>query len=125
MSRGKQQRRVSLVLTDRSLADLRAIESYSIREWGRKMARKYIDGIAGALDRLQENPNLLRLEPEIAPNLFFYRFKKHVLVCDVTPIALTVLTIVHTSMDLPARLLELEPRLAAEADILQNKMRTD
>jgi toxin ParE1/3/4 len=122
LSRRERRSTVSVVLTDRALADLRAIEVYSVREWGRKTASKYLDGIAAALDRLKENPGVLRLEPEIAPNLFFYRVKKHFLVCDFPGKTVTVLTVIHTSMDLSTRLLELEPRLSVEAEILQSKL---
>ena len=123
MSRPKTRPLASVVLTERALTDLRAIESFSIREWGRKTAAKYLDAIALALDGLQSNPEILRLEPEIAPDLFFYRVKKHFLVCDFHQTTVTVLTVIHTSMDLPARLLELQPQLNVEAEILRNKLR--
>lgn len=117
-------RRVSRVeLTSRALRDLRSIEEFSIREWGRKTAHKYLDDIASALDRLQENPDILRLEPEFALGLYFYRVKRHFLVCDYRDDFVIVLTVIHTSMDLPARLLDLEPRLAAESQLLRTKLR--
>ena len=112
----------AVVLTQRALAELREIERYSVKEWGRKSADKYLDDIASALDRLQANPKILRLEPDFATGLFFYRVKKHFLVCDSHGETLTVLTVIHTAMDLPARLLELEPRLTAEAEFLRGKL---
>jgi toxin ParE1/3/4 len=114
-----------VLLTERALADLRDIERYSIGQWGRKTAEKYLNDIELALDRLRENPGLLRLEPDFAPGLFFYRARKHVLVCDVQGQNLTVLTVIHTSMDLPARLAELEPRLTVEAQLLHKKLRRE
>jgi len=110
-------------LTERALSDLRAIDAYSVREWGAKAAAKYLDGISAALDRLRENPAILRLEAELAPDLFFYRIKKHVLVCDFDGRTVIVLAVIHTSMDLPARLLDIEPRLVLEAEMLRNKLR--
>ena len=112
----------AVVLTQRALADLREIERYSVKEWGRKTADKYLDGIASALDQLQANPEILRLEPDFAPGLFFYRVKKHFLVCDFPGETVTVLAVIPTGMDLPARLLELEPRLIAEAEFLRSKL---
>ena len=109
-------------LTSRALADLAEIERYSVREWGRKTADQYLDDISAALDRLSENPEILRLEPDVAPNLYFYRVKKHFLVCHFGSGIVIVLTVIHTSMDLPARLLELEPRLIAESQLLQSKL---
>lgn len=120
MSPGKRAKRVEL--TQRAVTDLREIEQFSVMEWGRKTADKYLDDIAAGLDRLSENPDILRLEPDFAPGLYFYRVKKHVLVCDYNDNVVFVLTIIHTSMDLPARLLELEPRLVAEAQLLRRKL---
>jgi toxin ParE1/3/4 len=119
--RKKSSRAVAIELTHRALADLREIERYSVKEWGRKTANRYLDDIAAALDRLRENPEILRLEPDFAPNLYFYRVKKHFLICDYHEQEITVLTFIHTSMDIAARLLELEPRLIAEVRWLQNR----
>ena len=127
MSSRKRSRRgaVAVILTDRALSDIQELEQYSVKQWGRKTADKYIDDIAAALDRLSENPHLLRLEPDLAPGLFFYRVRKHSLVCDYRGNTVYVLTVVHTSMDLPARLVELEPRLIAEVEMLQSKLRAE
>lgn len=102
--------------------DLRELEEFSIRQWGQKTADKYLSEIAAALDRLQENPDILHLEPDFAPGLYFYRVKKHFLVCDYHNDHTVVLTLIHTSMDLPSRLLELESRLAMESQILRSKL---
>ena len=123
MSRPKKPtQNVTVELTKRALADLREIERYSVKEWGRKTANKYLDDITAALDRLSDDPEILRLEPDVAPGLFFYRVKKHFLVCDYQKETVIVLTVIHTSMDLSARLLEIEPRLVAESQIFQNKL---
>ncbi len=115
---------VILALTRRALADLREIERYSVKEWGRKAADRYLDEIEAALNRLRENPTILQMEPEFSPGLWFYRVQKHVLACDLNKNQILVLTVLHTSMDLPARLQELEPRLMAEAAWLREKLRS-
>lgn len=112
-----------LELTQRALADLRDIERYSLETWGRPTADKYLDELEAALDRIQADPDILRLEPQLSAGLYFYRVKKHVLVCDVHGKQVTVLAVIHTSMDLPARLLELEPRIAAESQLIRGKLR--
>lgn len=112
---------VRVQLTQRALSDLREIEQRSVQEWGRQTANLCLDGIAAALDRLQCNPDLLRLEPDLTPGLYFYRVKMHFLVCDLRHSLVIVLTVIHTSMDIPARLLELEPLLIAETQILHHR----
>lgn len=111
-----------ILLTERALQDIRDIETYSIERWGAATARKYIDGIESALDRIVEKPDLVREEPQFAASLRFYRVQKHVLVCDVQDDAIYVLTVVHTSMDIPSRLAKLRPQLALEARLLHEKL---
>lgn len=110
-------------LTERAMSDLREVERYSIAEWGRRVADKYLRDIEFALDRIRENPDILRLEPEILPGLQFYRVRKHLLVCFCTERLVIVLTVMHTSMDLPARLLELEPGFAADVSLLRDQVK--
>jgi plasmid stabilization system protein ParE len=112
-----------LALTNRAITDLRGIEQYSIEQWGREIATNYLDDVAAALDRLIDNPKLLKLEPEFAPGLYFYPVRKHLLVCDWNGLSIVVLTIIHTSMDIPTRLAELQPRLAAELQFLHERLR--
>jgi toxin ParE1/3/4 len=123
LSPRKKPTSFAVFLTRRALADLRDIERHSRKRWGRKTANKYLDDFALALDRIRENPDILRLEPDFAPDLFFYRVGKHFVVCDFHGNTVVVLTIIHTSMDLPSRLSELEPRLFAEADLLHRRLR--
>jgi toxin ParE1/3/4 len=113
----------SVILTERTLRDLKDIEHYSVQQWGRRTADKYLQGIEDAFARLAENPGLLRSEAEFSSGLCFYRVAKYLLACSVLGKTIYVLTVIHTSMDLPARLAELEPRLVAEAEFLHKKLR--
>lgn len=115
-------KKASVLLTDRALSDLADIDSYSAQEWGRRTANKYLKEFEAALGRLQENPNLLRAEPDFHPSLAFYRVNKHLLVCDAEGGVIHVLTIIHTSRDIPGRLAELEPSLTAEVELLRKKL---
>lgn len=124
MTGGKRSSSATRVfLTERALSDLDGIERYSIKQWGRKVVDRYLGDIAAALDRIRDQPEILRLEPEFALGLHFYRVNKHILVCDVNQRLIIVLTVIHTSMDLPTRLQELEPQLMAEVEFLRNKLR--
>ncbi|MDZ4685647.1 MAG: type II toxin-antitoxin system RelE/ParE family toxin [Planctomycetaceae bacterium] len=124
MSSPKRRQRTKVVLTDRAVDNLREIESYSVQQWGRKTADKYLDHIQAALDRLRDHPDLLLPDVDASPAILFYRVQKHVLVCTEIEAGLIVLTVFHTSMDLPARLAKLEPQLMAEAAFLQRKLNT-
>lgn len=106
-------------LTRRALADIREIEAHSVQQWGRQVAVRYLDDIQSGLDRIRENPEILRIEPEFAAGLSFYRINKHILVCDLHASQVIVLAVIHTSMDIPVRLRELEPRLIEEVTMLR------
>lgn len=112
-----------LTLSRRALLDIEEIEAYSIEKWGELVADEYLDSIEDALNRLRENPGLLRSDAALSKSLCFYRVRQHFLVCAVFDDAICVLTVKHGAMDLPNRIAELEPQLIAEADMLYKAYR--
>jgi toxin ParE1/3/4 len=107
-----------LGLSRRAVRDIEEIRHYSAEQWGQRVAKDYLDNIEEALDRLRQNPGLLRTKPEFSPHLQFYRVQRHFLVCCMIKQNVYVLAVKHGSMDLPDRLAELEPQLLEEADLL-------
>lgn len=118
-----RKRRTRLSLTRRALSDIHGIFEYSTARWGKPTAEKYIDDLEAGLKRIQEHPDLLKPEPDLHDALQFYRVNQHVLVCDVHPKSIVVLTVIHASMDILSRLAELEPILNAEVKILHERLR--
>jgi plasmid stabilization system protein ParE len=113
---------VTIKLTERAHYDLQEIEEYSLQRWGRKTANRYLEDIQTALSLLQENPDLLRHKSDISTHFKFYRVGEHFLVCTKLKDVLLVLTIKHGQMDLPNRVIELEPTLLQEADLLHQRL---
>lgn len=110
-------------LTERALRDLVAIEAYSAEHFGKRVADQYIAKMEAALKRIEAQPNLLREEQSFHKSLRFYRVEKHMLVCETLfQGKIIVLTVLHGSMDLPSRLIELEPNLALEAELLMKQL---
>ena len=107
-----------LGISRRALRDLEEIRRFSVERWGERVAEEYLDNIEQALDRLRENPNLLRTRSEFSPHFRFYRVSRHFLVCSMVENSIYVLAIKHGSLDLPNRLAELEPRLLRESAML-------
>lgn len=118
-----RQRAAQLHLTQRALADLQQILEYSAQQWGRRVADDYITGMEAALNRIRENPELLRAEPALHPALTFYRVQKHLLVCDSQDRSIIVLTVIHATMDIPSRLADIQPQLAMEVELLHRQLR--
>ncbi len=111
-----------VLLTDRALRDIHGIEAYSIERWGDEVAQKYLDKIESALNRIAERPDLLREESDFADSLRFHRVEKHVLACDIQGKVIYVLSVLHTSMDIPRRLAKLQPQLLLEAELLHSRI---
>jgi plasmid stabilization system protein ParE len=110
-------------LTVQALRDLVGIEAYSAEHFGKKVADQYIAKIEAALNRIGAQPDLLREEPSFHKSLRFYRVEKHVLVCETAfQGKIILLTVLHSSMDIPSRLTELEPNLALEAELLMKQL---
>jgi toxin ParE1/3/4 len=101
---------------------MRQIFDFSKEQWGKRAAEKYIDDMEAGLRRLSEHPELLKPAPDVPSALTFYRVNKHLIVCDAQPKSIVVLTVIHSSMDIPSRLAELQPSLAAEVEILHRKL---
>ncbi len=114
--------KVTVHLTEKTLRDLVAIEEYSIANWGKRVASRYLDDIEAALQRISENTDVLRAEPNFHETLYFYRVNKHLLVCDLQPDSVFVLTVLHANMDIPDRLAELEPTLVLEVEMLSRQL---
>ena len=134
--------KLKLLLTQRALCDIAEIEEYSVQQWGKKIAEKYLSDLEAGLLRIQENPELLLsradycsttapdcaaqqalcVEHDLHPELRFYRVNKHILVCDMQPNAIFLLTVIHASRDIPSRLAEMQPNLVAEIELLRQQL---
>ena len=120
MSRKKKQL-TKLLLTERAIADLLTIESYSTEQWGKHTATKYLADIESGLQLISQNPDLLSTFDGLPELLQYYSVRKHMLICDVRPRSIVVLTVIHGSMDIPNRLFELVPTLSTEVAMLHEK----
>ncbi|NOQ37080.1 MAG: hypothetical protein GQ569_14505 [Methylococcaceae bacterium] len=114
---------IRIELTDRAHFDLQAIESYSIANFGEKVAEKYINDIEAALLLLQECPQLLKQKTNISDFFSFYRVRQHFLICTQIDNSIFVLSIKHVSMDIPNRIAELEPTLLLETQQLHKTLK--
>ena len=105
----------------RAALDLVEIERYSIEQWGKTVADKYIDNFTHAAKRLADQPSLLKDKQDISTRLKFYRVEKHFMICDTINDNIYVLAIRHGSMDLPTLVAELEQQLAQEAELMHQR----
>lgn len=118
----KQSGQTRIHLTERALRDIEGIRVSSVKEFDKRVASQYIASLEAALTRISENADLLRSEADFDPAFQFYPTGKHLLVCDRQADGIFVLTVIHGSMDIPTRLAELQPTLAAETKLLHHKL---
>jgi toxin ParE1/3/4 len=109
---------IYLALSRRAVLDIAEIEAYSIDKWGSKVAEEYLQRIEDALNRLRQQPTLLKSKPNVSTSLCLYRVQQHFLVCAVFEKSLFVLTVKHGALDLTDHISDLEPQLIQEAEIL-------
>lgn len=114
--------RKALYLTDRSLKDYRAIESYSQNKWSKAVSKQYLSKLELALELVSKNPEILRSDIVGFENLSFYRVEKHFLIFFLGKKEILLLTIIHSSRDLPAVLNEMLPSLRLEVEQLEKKL---
>lgn len=112
-----------MLLTDRSLRDIISIEHYSVKQWGKKVAVKYLSKIENALILIQRDPEILWQEEGFHPFFQFYNINKHLLVFDVKADELILLTVFHSAMDISSRLAKLQPTLSKEVELLHHQLR--
>ncbi len=111
-----------LLLTDRALTDIDAIEHYSVEHWGRRVADQYLADLDAALGRLADDLSLFRGRHDYTGRLRFYSVREHMLVGDILGDVGFVLTVWHGSMDFLDRLSQLEPDLLHEAEIMASQI---
>ena len=102
----------------RAALDLAEIADYSVSRWGVHVADDYLDSFDSALGMLAAHPDLLRDIPDLSGALKWYRVNQHYLICTVIEPVIYVVTVKHGTMDIPNRLLELEPTLQREVEIM-------
>lgn len=107
-----------LGISRRAARDLEEIRSFSVVQWGHRVAEEYLDHIEEALQRLRQSPSLLRTKPKFSRHFRFFRVGRHYLVCSRVEDNIYLVTVKHGSLDLPNRLAELEPTLLEETDVL-------
>lgn len=109
-------------LSRRALLDIEEIERFSVERWGQRVADEYLDSIQEALARLRDKPSLLKSKADVSPYFSVYRVRQHFLVGVIVDRNVYILAVRHGMMDLPNRLVELEPQLLVEAELLHRSL---
>jgi len=90
--------------TQRALADLREIASYTRKTWGVEQARLYREELELSIQKLALSPGMGRPREEIAPAVRSLPIARHVAFYVQSQDGITVLRVLHPSMDIAGAL---------------------
>ena len=91
-------------LTPQARQDAIEIWRYTEREWGTAQAETYSDRLAGAFDKIAENPFLGRPRDEVRPGYRSVLAGKHVIFYRPDAEIVEVARILHANMDVLSHL---------------------
>jgi len=86
-------------LRPKAAKDLENIYEYSDQEFGSTRADRYIRDLDTAFQKLAENPSLGLDYSHIRPGLLAYRVVSHVIFFKPSVYGITILRVLHQSMD--------------------------
>ncbi|MER3437281.1 MAG: plasmid stabilization protein ParE [Chloroflexota bacterium] len=92
-------RNLPVILTPQARRDLSDIELYTAQQWGNQQRRASMAKLEKALQDLAEFPHLGRSRDELGAGLRSYPIGEHVIYYRVDPGKLTVLRVLHRTMD--------------------------
>lgn len=112
----------SYALTRRALFDLQNIYEYSLETWGESRAFDYIDALYEAFEQAAAASHASPLSARSIP-YFTAQKGSHLIIYDLVPEGLIVLTIVHQMRNVEAVIAALEPELAAAIDTTRKSLK--
>ena len=84
--------------------DLEKIWQYSVDTWGVRRALKYLDDLHSTFQLLTTSPFIGRQHPEFSPVVHIHPHGHHLIMYMVTAYGISVVRILHESMDVPEKL---------------------
>lgn len=85
--------------TRRAVADLEAIARYTKTTWGAAQAGLYREELALRIEKLALSPGVGRLREDIAPEVRSFAVARHIVFYIAHDARITVLRVLHPSMD--------------------------
>lgn len=94
-------------LSNKAVEDLSSIWNYTYTVWSEHQADKYYKFLIAFCEKISKNPTIGRNYTEIDRNIFAYPTGRHIIFYQITGThEITVVRILHESMDLKNRILE-------------------
>ena len=87
-------------ISDKAKLDLKEIYNYTLQEWGKIQANKYLSNLQKRFKWLLENPNLGKHRPEIKHNYYSFNESRHIIFYKIDKNNINILNILHKKMDI-------------------------
>jgi toxin ParE1/3/4 len=84
---------------DEARADIRSINSYTIRNWGTRQARAYVAGLRNFCAELARMPAAGTDASWLAPGLRRFPYESHVIYYRQTPDGIVIIALIHKNQD--------------------------
>lgn len=109
-------------LTRRAARDLRDIHDQSLKQWGEKTARGYIDKLYATMGGLKVEDDRTSPREQRALPFKIVAAEKHFIVYEIAEDVAVVLTLLHQRRDIESILRDLTPDFLAEVAALSKKI---
>lgn len=87
--------------TAKAESDLEAIIDYTLRAWGPTQAIKYVEDLETLAAALAQTPDIGKVRDDLQEGLTVFQYEKHLLFYCKEPHGITIVRILHESMDTP------------------------
>ena len=85
--------------TDKAEHDLERIIDYTINHWGNSQANVYIDALEELAQTLADNPDIGMVRDKLSAGLLSFPYQSHVLYYVKSKRGVTIVRVLHASMD--------------------------
>jgi toxin ParE1/3/4 len=92
------------LLRPRAIQDLEEIADYTFEKWGSEQEDFYLELLEKAFVAVTKNPNIGRIYDEIHPCLRRYLAGRHIILYQVSDVAIEIVRVLHHSMDFESHL---------------------
>jgi len=111
----------TFLLTWTAALDLRRIYTRSQREWGNDVADRYLADLYAAMVAAAANPEKGSLRQYRSTPFLMVPARQHLVIYDLVPQGIAVLTVQHQVRDIESLIAELTPAFHAEVERLKRK----
>lgn len=111
----------TFLLTRNAALDLRRIYTRSLREWGDDVADRYLADLYAVMGVAAADPEKGRLRQYRSAPSLMVAARQHLVVYDLVPQGIAVLTVQHKVRDIESLIADLIPAFHAEVERLKRK----